>query len=51
MHSEFRQLRRRGIKIKGWWFKNRAQQIVKELYLSEMFLSSDGWFAGFKKRY
>ena len=41
LHSEFRQLRRRGIQLKGWWFKNRAQQIVKELYLSEMFLSSD----------
>ena len=32
VHAEFRQLRRRGIKIKGWWFKNSAKQIVNEQY-------------------
>ena len=28
LHTEFRQLCQKGIKIKGWWFKNRAKHIV-----------------------
>ena len=48
LHAEFRQLR---IKIKGWWFKNRAKQIFNEQYPGQNFSFLDGWFAGFKKRY
>ena len=51
LHAEFQQLRRRGIKIKGWWFKKRAKQIFNEQYPGQTFYFSDGWFAGFKKRY
>ena len=28
LHKEFRELRRKGIKVKGWWFKARAKQIL-----------------------
>ena len=51
LQCEFRQLRREGIKIKGWWFRNRAKQIFNEQYPGQNFSFSDGWFAGFKKRY
>ena len=27
LHSEFQELRRKGIKVKGWWFKARAKEI------------------------
>ena len=38
VHAEFRQLRRRGIKIKGWWFKNSAKQILTNNILVKIFL-------------
>lgn len=49
LHQEFVQLRRRGIKVKGWWLKTRAKQILESTNPSSNF--SEGWFIGFKKRY
>ena len=50
-HQEFRELRRRGIKVKAWWLKTRAKQILQSTNPSSSFKFSDGWFTGFKKRY
>ena len=33
-HMEFRQLRRRCIKVKGWWFKSRSYNLVSPPILS-----------------
>ena len=51
LHQEFRELRRRGIKVKAWWLKTRAKQILQSTNPSSSFKLSDGWFTGFKKRY
>ena len=37
LHAEFQQLRGRGIKIKGWWFKNKAKQIFNKQYPGQNF--------------
>ena len=29
LHSEYRELRRRGLKVKGWWFQQRGKQIFE----------------------
>ena len=51
LHKEFRELRRKGIKVKGWWFKARAKQILDSTNPDHNFKYSLGWFTRFKKRY
>ena len=51
LHKEFRELRRRGIKVKGWWFKSRAKQILESSDPTNSFKYSEGWFSWFKSRY
>ena len=51
LHTEFRELRRKGIKVKGWWFKTRAKQILELNKPDSTFRFSEGWFINFKRRY
>ena len=51
LHSEFRELRRKGLKVKAWWFKSRAKQILLSTHPGSTFKFSNGWFTRFKKRY
>lgn len=51
LHEEFRELRRTGIKVKGWWFKTRAKQILELNDPASTFKYSEGWFTNFKRRY
>ena len=51
LYSEYKELRRKGLKVKGWWFRLRAKQILTELEPSTNFQFSNGWFLGFKKRH
>ena len=51
LHKEFRELRRKGIKVKGWWFKARAKRILESAHPDAGFKYSEGWFTRFKKRY
>ena len=51
LHSEYKDLRKKGLKVKGWWFRLRARQILSELQPEANFCYSDAWFSGFKKRY
>ncbi len=37
--------------MKGWWFKLRANQILKEIEPDSWFSFSEGWFKGFKRRF
>ena len=32
LRVEYRELRKKGLKVKGWWFRTRAKQIFKELH-------------------
>ena len=51
LHSEFRELRRKGLKVKAWWFKNRAKQILLSTNPGCTFKCSNGWFTRFKRQY
>ena len=49
LHREYKELRKKGVKVKGWWFRLRARQILSELQPEANFCYSDTWFAGFKR--
>ena len=51
LHAEFRELRRKGLKVKVWWFKARAKAILSTTHPNNTFKYSEGWFTRFKKRY
>ena len=51
LYMEYKELRKKGLKVKGWWFRVRAQQILTELKPDTNFQFSNGWFLGFKKRH
>ena len=54
LYQEYRNHRQRGVKIKGWWFKTRAKQLLQATAgtsVSSQFKFSDAWFDGFKRRY
>ena len=44
LYMEYKELRKKGLKVKGWWFRLRAQQILAELEPDTNFLFSNGWF-------
>ena len=50
LYREHRDLRRKGLKVKGWWFRTKAKQIFEELYPDETFQFFNSWFTGFKTR-
>ena len=51
LYDEYKELRRKGLKVKGWWFRVRAKQILGELHPDAEFLFSNSWFDGFKSRH
>ena len=51
LHQEFQTLRQRGMKVKAYWFRVRAKQILNELNPEVSFSFSNGWFDRFKARY
>ena len=51
LYCEYRNLRRQGLKVKGFWFKTRARQLLQQKHPEELFQFSDSWFDGFKTRY
>ena len=54
LYDEYKQLRRQGLKVKGYWFKIRGKQLLTQMNLdSEVhsFQFCDGWFDAFKQRH
>ena len=51
LYKEFRELRCKGVKVKGWWFKTRAKEILQSTHPDAGFKYSEGWFCRFKNRY
>ena len=49
LYQEYKSLCKRGLKVKGFWFKTRDKQLLEQLDLEASFLFSDGWFDGFKQ--
>ena len=49
--KEYREMRKKGIKVKGWWFKLRSKQLLDVLSPGENFKFSAGWFDAFKRRH
>ena len=48
--EEFREMRGKGLKVKGYCFKLRARQLLSEMEPESSFKFSDGWFDRFKAR-
>lgn len=52
LYSEYKEMREKGLKVKGWWFRVRSKQLHKDLYSDrEEFSCSEGWFSRFKRRH
>ena len=51
LYDEYKQLRKKGLKVKGWWFCVRGRQILNELNAEASFQFSNVWFDGFKERH
>jgi hypothetical protein len=46
-----KELRKKGLKVKRWWFLLKAKSILKELDPEATFKFSDDWFTRFKQRH
>ncbi len=52
LYEEYKDLRKKGLKVKKWWFVLRAKEILKETNPeSTGFAFTDDWFTGFKRRH
>ena len=48
----YKGLRQHGLKVKGWWFKTRGEQLLQSMSSKQgEFKFSDSWFDGFKRCY
>ena len=50
LYKEYKELRKKGLKVKRWWFMLRAKAILEDLKADAQFAFSDDWFTKFKKR-
>ena len=48
--EEFRKTHEKGLKVKHYWFKVRARQLMKEMHPEADFRLTQGWFDRFKSR-
>ena len=52
LYREYKGLHQCGLKVKGWWFKTRGEQLLQSMSSQRSeFKFSDSWFDGFKRRY
>ena len=51
LYQEYQEHRKKGLKVKGYWFKARARQLMSEMHPDAPFRVSEGWFTGFKVRH
>ena len=51
LYHEYKELRKKGLKVKRYWFKVHGRQLLEEANPDESFKFSDGWFARFKEHH
>ena len=51
LYDEYKKLCKQGIKVKGFWFKTRAKQLLEKMEPGTNFKFSNAWFTGFKSRH
>ena len=51
LYQEYKSLRKRGLKVKCFWFKTRGRQLLEQMDPEASLHFSDGWFDGFKQRH
>ena len=51
LYESYKELRKKGLKVKRWWFRLKAKAILKELEPEATFKFSDDWFTRFKRRH
>ena len=50
LHRQYVELRKKGLKVKSWWFKAKSIELMKDMHPEVEFRFSDGWFTAFKSR-
>jgi len=51
LYLEYKELRKQGLKVKGYWFRVRAKQIMEVTNPESSACFSNSWFDGFKQRH
>ena len=51
LYRDYKKLQRQGLKVKGFWFRARAKQLLQQMHPDATFQFSDSWFDGFKNRH
>ena len=51
LYLEYKQLRKQGLKVKGYWFRICAKQIMEVTNPESSACFSNSWFNGFKQRH
>ena len=51
LYLEYKQLCKQGLKVKGYWFRIRAKQIIEATNPESSACYSNSWFDGFKQRH
>ena len=51
LYKKYCNHRQKGIKVKGWWFRTRAKQLLQAILGECQIKFLNGWFDGFKKHY
>ena len=49
LYLEYKQLHKQGLKVKGYWFRVRAKQIMEVTNPESSACFSNSWFDGFKQ--
>ena len=51
LFEEYQELRKKGLKVKGYWFRIRARQLLDSMHPEATFYFSNCWFKAFKDRH
>lgn len=51
LYREYKKLWKQGFKVKGFWFRARAKQLLQRMHPDAIFQFSNAWFDGFKTRH
>ena len=51
LYRDYKKLQRQGLKVKGFWFRARAKQLLQQMHPDATFQFSESWFDRFKNRH
>ena len=51
LYDDYKEPRKKGLKMKRFWFRTRARQLMDQMHPEVSFRFSEGWFDRFKARH